>query len=293
MLTYNPKEWFSFIFKFHKADTFRQLYKIIIAFIFYCVAVIYIEKEFFKLNEHSLIKNLSLIHSMLGFVMSMLLIFRTNTAYDRWWEGRKLWGQLTNTSRNLALKINVVIDEENNKDRDFFRHALGLFPRILMIHLARDHTRVMISENEMSDFLQNNNQINPPAKVVSMIFSRLFELKKNQVIDDFEFLSLEREVNQLMEICGACERIKNTPIPFSYSLFIKKFIFIYTMTLPLAYGITMGYISVFLNVLVFYVLASLEIIAEEIEDPFNLDDNDVPTDKISENIKTFSDHFII
>ncbi len=85
---------------------------------------------------------------------------------------------------------------------------------------------------------------------------------------------------------GACERIRNTPIPYSYSLFIKKFIFIYTGTLPIAFVGLLGYFSVAVTVLVFYVLVSMEILAEEIEDPFGLDDNDLPTDELSERIKS-------
>jgi putative membrane protein len=86
------------------------------------------------------------------------------------------------------------------------------------------------------------------------------------------------------EVCGACERIKNTPIPFSYSVFIKKFIFFYIMTLPFGYVFSMGYYVIPVVAFVFYVLASLELIAEEIEDPFGGDENDVPTEKIAQNI---------
>ena len=87
------------------------------------------------------------------------------------------------------------------------------------------------------------------------------------------------------DVCGACERIKNTPIPYSYSAFIKKFIFFYIMTLPFGYAFSLGYYSIPVVIFTFYVLASLELIAEEIEDPFGDDANDLPTEKISENIK--------
>jgi len=87
------------------------------------------------------------------------------------------------------------------------------------------------------------------------------------------------------DICGACERIKNTPIPFSYSVFIKKFIFFYIMTLPFGYVFSLGYLVIPVVVFVFYVLASLELIAEEIEDPFGGDANDVPTEKLAQNIQ--------
>ena len=87
------------------------------------------------------------------------------------------------------------------------------------------------------------------------------------------------------DICGGCERIKNTPIPFSYSVFLKKFIFFYVMSLPLGYVFSLGYYTIPVVIFIFYVLASLELIAEEIEDPFGEDENDLPTTKISETIK--------
>jgi len=94
------------------------------------------------------------------------------------------------------------------------------------------------------------------------------------------------------DICGACERIKNTPIPYSYSAFIKKFIFFYVMTLPFGYAFSLGYYVAPVIVFIFYVLASLELIAEEIEDPFGADENDLPTRKISENIKKHVEELI-
>ena len=100
-----------------------------------------------------------------------------------------------------------------------------------------------------------------------------------------QLIIINSEVQSFTDICGACERIKNTPIPYSYSAFIKKFIFFYVMTLPFGYAFSLGYYVVPVVVFIFYVLASLELIAEEIEDPFGNDENDLPTEKISENIK--------
>jgi putative membrane protein len=86
---------------------------------------------------------------------------------------------------------------------------------------------------------------------------------------------------QYLEICGACERIKNTPIPYSYSSFIKKFIVIYTLTLPFGVAFSLGYLAIPVVTFIFYVLASLELIAEEIEDPFGDDANDLPMKRLA------------
>lgn len=103
MVQYNPKDWITFIFKFHKSDTFRQLLPMMFLIGIYSGAICYFEIHYFKLGETSHVKNISIMHTTVGFVLSLLLAYRTNTAYDRWWEGRKLWGSLVNNSRNLAL----------------------------------------------------------------------------------------------------------------------------------------------------------------------------------------------
>jgi putative membrane protein len=113
----------------------------------------------------------------------------------------------------------------------------------------------------------------------------LARLYKAGKITGDQLIVLNAELQSFSDICGACERIKNTPIPYSYSAFIKKFIFMYVATLPFGFALSMGYLAIPVVAFIFYVLASLEIVAEEIEDPFGFDDNDLPMQKIAENIK--------
>ena len=121
--------------------------------------------------------------------------------------------------------------------------------------------------------------------MANYIFEKINQLYQQKKIDGFQLQIINQEFQTLTDVCGACERIKNTPIPYSYSAFIKKFIFIYIMTLPYSYVFSLGYYAVPVVVFIFYVLASLELIAEEIEDPFGTDANDLPILKIASNIK--------
>ena len=118
-----------------------------------------------------------------------------------------------------------------------------------------------------------------------MIYSKINDLYKSNKITGNQLIILNLEIQSFTDVCGACERIKNTPIPYSYSAFIKKFIFFYVMTLPFGYVFSLGYYIIPVVVFIFYVLASIELIAEEIEDPFGGDENDLPTAKIASNIK--------
>lgn len=281
MVSYNTKDWFTFIFRLHKADTFRKLLPLMIAIGLYAGAVAYLELVHWKLTEsNSYMKNITIMHNMLGFVISLLLVFRTNTAYDRWWEGRKMWGSLVNNSRNLALKLSTILTDEN--DKAFYRKVIPGYASILSKHLTNEETAKQLFE-DLEHELENHKH--RPNQVARMLIQKTNDLYRSKKISGDELIIINSEISSFTEVCGACERIKNTPIPYSYSSFIKKFIFVYVMTLPFGYVFSLGYLVIPVVVFIFYVLASLELIAEEIEDPFGNDANDLPTKKIAENIK--------
>jgi putative membrane protein len=280
MVRYNTKDWINFIFKFHQSDTFRKLLPLMFFIGGYSGLIYFLEMEYFHLGEDSKLKNISMMHSMLGFVISLLLAYRTNTAYDRWWEGRKLWGSLVNSSRNLALKLSAILD--NEVDRHFFKKIIPLYALVLQQYLIDDESSLVLFEGLD---LQIDHSKHKPNQVAKMMMKKSNELYIAGRLSGHQLLYINSELQSFTDVCGACERIKNTPIPYSYSAFIKKFIFIYVMTLPFSYVFTLGYYVIPVVVFIFYVLASLELIAEEIEDPFGTDANDLPTEKIAANIK--------
>ena len=280
MVNYNPKSWLTLIFAFHKSDTFRMLWKEILYIGLFTLGIAYIEINYFP--DAVVLEKLIAVYSLIGFVISLLLVFRTNTAYDRWWEGRKKWGELVNDTRNIAIKVSSILDKAEQKD--FFRRMIPNF-----VFAAKEHLRkgVVFDQLELSpsekDLLLNREHV--PLAISELLYKELSDLKRSGSLTQEEFMVLDRNINSLMDSVGACQRIKNTPIPFSYSLFLKKFIFIYVTTLPLAFVTQFGYFSALIATFVFYVLVSMEVLAEEIEDPFGEDDNDLPTDTLCERIK--------
>jgi ion channel-forming bestrophin family protein len=287
MIQYNPKDWLTFIFRFHEADTFRRLIPMMIFIGLYSGLVAFLELEFWKLSDNSYVKNIPMMHTTIGFVLSLLLAYRTNTAYERWWEGRKLWGSLVNNSRNLALKLSAYLNEE--KDRKFFRQAIPAYASVLSKHLLDEEVGKMLYEGLDLDI---DHQKHSPNQVAKMLFQKCNSLYTDGKITGEQFYIINAELRSFTDTCGACERIKNTPIPYSYSAFIKKFIFFYIMTLPFGFVFSLGYLVIPVVVFIFYVLASLELIAEEIEDPFGSDDNDLPTRKIAANIQKHVEELI-
>jgi putative membrane protein len=291
MVNYNPKDWFRFIITFNRADTVRKLLPALIAIGVYSFIIVHLI-EMADLSDNPHLKNFSLMHTLLSFVISMLLVFRTNTAYDRWWEGRKLWGSLVNNSRNMALKVDQLLDPTQSDSRQFFRAMIPNFAFALKNHLRQHAVEHEFTESPLFGIRNLRLSEHVPQQIALTIFGKLNDLQRQGILLPEHLLLLNPEIQSLMDICGACERIRNTPIPFSYSSFIKKFIFIYCITLPLGYVSNLHYLVVPLVVFVFYVLASLEVIAEEIENPFGTDDNDLPLDTICKGIhKTVTQSF--
>jgi ion channel-forming bestrophin family protein len=279
MVLYNPKEWWRLIFAFHKSESFRLMTPGLIAVAIYTGIVAYLENDLF----HASFKNTTAIHSLVGFVLSLLLVFRTNTAYERWWDGRKLWGSLTNDTRAFAIKINAFLTDKSEKK--VFETLLVNFTLALKNHLRGD--------NKLDEFKyygkyskQDYDKIQHlPNKVIGDIFLEVGNLYKNNKITGEQLLFLKDEIQNMVQTVGACERIKNTPIPYSYNMFIKKVIFLYVFTMPIGFVREFGYWAMPIVSALFYVFASIELIAEEIEDPFGEDSNDLPLEQICENIK--------
>ncbi|MBW7675385.1 bestrophin family protein [Chryseobacterium chendengshani] len=282
MRVYNTKNFLKILVSLHKSDTLKILFPTMVLMAIYSYGIQYLEVEYLHLTVKSKISNVGLIHSLLGFVLSLLLVFRTNTAYDRWWEGRKLWGKLVNDTRNFAVKINIILTDDR-KSADQISRYLKYFPHFLAKHLSQESTRLALDEDysEIEQSLKHHG----PTELITLLTHKLYKLKKESKISDVEMLYLDTQLTGFLDVCGGCERIKNTPIPYSYSSFIKKFIILYVLALPVAYVINLGLFMIPLTVFVYYVLMSLELIAEEIEDPFNNDENDIPMEAIAQNIE--------
>ncbi|MES2005260.1 MAG: bestrophin family ion channel [Bacteroidota bacterium] len=285
MVNYNPKGWFPFIFRFHKADTIRRLFPVIVFVSIYSWLATYLQLEYLHLNYTNTVKNVTTMHSLLGFAISMLLVFRTNTAYDRWWEGRKLWGALVNNSRNLAIKLNSLLPIDDDRNRVFFKKLISLYADELRQHLQNERTRLALDESPHPEIPDFDTSKHIPNQVITLLMNKINLLHRDGKISGYQLLMLNNEISSFLDICGACERIKNTPIPYSYSVFIKKFLFLYILTLPVGFPLTLGYLTIPVTAFIAYVLGSLEMIAEEIEDPFGKDENDLPMHRIAENIR--------
>lgn len=281
MINYNPKDWVTLILRFHKSDTMRMLLPAMLTLGLFTGAMEYLIKDVLDVDY----KASPMVHSLLGFVISLLLVFRTNTGYDRWWEGRKLWGGFVNNSRSLSIKLNAYLPVDDRVSRKKLRVLLSNY-----FFAAKSHLRNQTNPGEWDtyegfDAEEFATRVHVPNAFAAELMAEMNALYRQGKFTDAQLLTLAEEIRNITDNMGACERIRNTPIPYSYNMFIKKVIFLYSITLPFGLLTDFGYWSVLCAMFIFYIFASLELLAEEIEDPFGLDANDLPTDELSKKIR--------
>lgn len=282
MILYKNKDLLSSIWHFHTGPTARGLLRRLVVVAIYVIVVTVAEMYYTDLR----LKDTpgSFLGAM-GILLSLLLIFRTNTAYDRFYEGRQAWGILVNNCRNLAIFFNAVLPEGDTQSRAFFAKSIANFPFALKNHL-RDIPGIeeldMVEEGEKRDL---RNFDHKPAGVSNQLWVKTEMLYREGSLSESQHINVNQHLTTLMDVCGICERIKSTPIPFSYMLFIKVFIMLYVALLPFTVVTAFGYLTIPAVLLTSYILVGLEMIGEEIEEPFGLERNDLPLNQLSQLIR--------
>jgi putative membrane protein len=221
-------------------------------------------------------------HGFLGLILGTLLVFRTNTSYDRWWEGRKLWGQLVNDSRNLAIKVETCVRADAADVQRLGRWLVNF------AYALKAHLRGNAHLSDFPDFSLSPGEKQPrhvPAYIAARIYEQFESWRQNDQLGGFELLFLDQHAASLMNICGACERIQKSPISLSYRWFIRQSIAIYLITLPWGLMEGFGWWTVPAVAMLGYFMAGVEAIAEQIEDPFGVSKDDLMLDDLCETIK--------
>jgi putative membrane protein len=221
------------------------------------------------------------MHGLIGIVIGLLLVFRTNTAYDRWWDGRKIISNLSTHASLISARMGAIEYSQRTvrlydvKVTDGLRKAINEFINTLSVYLREGND----DEASLAFHMTQKNSIE----------QAFIELEHIGHIEHSP--AIATSLNQLLECSNGLERIKNTPIPLSYVLHIKTSIFIYLMTLPFGMFHDLGLWATPLVMLVYYIIAGVEIISNEIENPFADDPNDLPTSELFATIlETFNNN---
>jgi putative membrane protein len=219
-----------------------------------------------------------------SIVLGLLLVFRTNTAYERFWEGRKLWGGLVNNTRNLARQIWVDIAEVEPEDRAKKISALRLlvaFAVATKLHLRSEPVNTELEGlMSSSQYFKLKTMNNPPLEVAFWIGDYLQQQSNRQTLNAYQLPTLQGLLNNLVDILGGCERILKTPIPLAYAIHLKQLLLLYCLLLPFQMVAQLGLWTGPMVALVSFTLFGIEEIGIEIENPFGYDANDLPLDAI-------------
>jgi putative membrane protein len=224
-----------------------------------------------------------------SIVLGLLLVFRTNTAYERFWEGRKLWGQLVNTNRNLARQIWVAVQEYESSDCDAKIHHLRLlvaFARATKQHLRcepLDESFAAVVTPEELAKLQTMQH--PPLEIAFWIANYLQACFNQGRLNAIQLSALLGQVDALVNVLGGCERILKTPIPLAYAIHLKQLLLLYCLALPLQMVSTLGWWTAIAVGLISFAVFGIEQIGIEIENPFGHDTNDLPLDAICDTMQ--------
>ncbi|NQY68258.1 MAG: hypothetical protein HRT72_11135 [Flavobacteriales bacterium] len=287
MIVYDSKKWNS-LFK-TIGRTYKESYNQQQLVKFICVNGLY-ATVVTMFNMHFLEDKLTIdtmFFSMLAFILSLFLVFRLNSAYDRWWEGRKAWGSLINNSRSLSMLLNAIIPTTDKSTRKFFAIHISNFTIALQWHLRSEVTKTldnMIYTNARTVAEMEKMQHIPNA-IVSKMHLKINELNEKEYVSEMEKMQLRNILEKLIDILGICERIKKTPIPFSHGTFIKLFILIYIFILPFGLVQAFEYLTIPAAMIMSFAMMGIELISEEIEDPFGMEANNLPTGSMSDTIR--------
>lgn len=219
-----------------------------------------------------------------NIVLGLMLVFRTNTAYERFWEGRRLWGNLVNTVRNLARQIWVVILEKEPQERQEKAAILRLlvaFAVATKLHLRQEpineELKVLLTP---SRFFTLKEMLNPPLEIAFWIGDYLQEQYRRDRLNIYQLNAMHELLNHMVDVLGGCERILKTPIPLAYAIHLKQLLLIYCLTLPFQFVEQLTWWTGLITALVSFTLFGIEEIGIEIENPFGRDPNDLPLDMI-------------
>lgn len=233
--------------------------------------------------------------ALLGIAISIFLSFRNSACYDRWWEARKLWGEFVFTSRQLARQT-LVLEAGRPDAGESAEEGSAVRRRLLLLNIAFIHSMVIhlrggdaakrilqaLPEDVHASWRASRN---PPDAILMAMSADLAALLRQGAISDILFQTLDRSVSSLGSVQAACERIRNTPVPFAYTLLLHRTAYLFCFLLPLGFVDAMGLATPIASALVAYAFFGLDALSDELEEPFGILPNDLAISALADIIE--------
>ena len=279
MIDYDAKSWFGVVIRVRGSVAPRVVPRMLIAAgLGFAASYLYENHKF---------HTPAVAHTMIGVALGLLLVFRTNASFDRWWEGRKLLGGMVNRTRDLARQLAAYVPGDSRDDVDVSVRLLNAFFALAMQGLRDEKDLAAVGELLTADERKKLEPVKTRASVVlTWITARIDRLARDGKITDARLLAMDTNVTALVDFHSGCERIVRTPIPFAYAQHIKLFVTLFCFSVPFAIVDQMKTYTPIAAAIFAFALFGIDEIGVEIEDPFGYDDNDLPIDRIAATIKT-------
>lgn len=271
--SHNLLTWVPHLFLFYKERVFRKLMPIMVVLTLYAIII----GLFFR-NDSGY--SLGQFHLIFSFILTIVISFRVNTSYQRWWEGRTLWGGIVNNCRNLGLKFDIYIGLKKYPE---FQLLLSKLPIIIKANIRRD-TKLLQEVMESLGIDEFNSQ-QPMVLVVQRMYQIINQLREETRIRVEQCTLLDNHLANLVDLAGGCERIANTQVPPAFAFFVKQALLFYSLMFPFGWAHTFGVLIIPMMLMIVYILLGLEILSEELEDPFKLYDNGLNLEGITRGIE--------
>ncbi len=281
MIQYDPHHWRSHLFDI-RGSMVREIFSRVAVCAIWSVAVV----AWHRTGQAPEINIPLHGHTLTGVALGLLLVFRTNVSYERFWEGRRQWGNIVNDCRNLA-RLSCSLLKNDPELLSYWLQWTMVFPRSVMNRLRGGTTLGPITVGlPQNDVVATENAQHVPLAVSRKMTEQLETARQRGLISDIQQMTLDGGIQRLIDSLGACERIHNTPLPFAYMVHLRRALICYFATLPMALVSDFGWLTIPATLLIAYVMLGIEEIGVEIEDPFGDDENDLPLQSLCETIES-------
>lgn len=277
MLTYDRHAWFSHIFARSGSVLHAVLPRMLGLFAISIATLL--------LHRAGHVRDVpAMVHAVLVTVLGLILAFRTNTAYDRFWEGRRAWGLITNRTRDLARQCHALLPIEADHHR--VAKFLSGFAHATKRHLWQEKEVPELAEFfSPGEIAALTEAPGAPQRCLLGLSDLLIRAKRSGQLTDVELTMVDRNITELQDQLGVCQRIQRTPIPLAYVIFLRRFILMYLITLPLALIDQAGWWTPFIMLIVSYAMLGIEELGVQIEDPFEQSPSDINLDRLARNVQ--------
>lgn len=282
MIQRKKEHWFKMLFIW-QGSVLPQLLPRLLLLLFMSIAIVYLNGTLY----HYKIPLSPAPFTIFGVAMALFLGFRNSASYDRFWEGRKLWGALLNDTRSLARQaLTLTAYDPKGKEINDFIHMLIALTDCLKHQLRKTDPSQDVQRRLSPELAAKLSDVRyKPVMLMLEMGVWVKQARDKALIDPICQVAIDENLNKLSDIIGGCERIASTPIPYTYQVLLHRTVYLYCFLLPFGLVDSLGWITPLITVFIGYTFVAFEAIADELEDPFGNEPNDLPLNALSRMIE--------